>query len=126
MMPRLPLAISSVILTAGGVMHAMAFNRTASAVAESNLPTFFANSLRALWLIDSATLITLAVVFGSIAARPSRATRGVVMLLAIIPGATAFFLYVFIGNFIPAHMLLAAAVAAFVGGLRLQHAPAER
>ena len=107
-------------------MHAMAFNRTASAVAASNLPIFFANSLRALWLIDSATLITLAVVFGSIAARPSRATRGVVMLLAIIPGATAFFLYVFIGNFIPAHMLLAAAVAAFAGGLRLQHTPAER
>lgn len=44
------------------------------------------------------------------------------MLLAIIPGATAFFLYVFIGNFIPAHMLLASAVAAFVGGLGLSSA----
>jgi len=69
--PRLLLALSAVILIAGWLMHARAFGKTLSALAASNLGAFYANSLKALWLIDSATLITLAVVFALIAARPT-------------------------------------------------------
>ncbi len=115
--PRVLLALSAVILIAGGLMHARAFDKTLSALAASNLDAFYANSLNALWLIDSATLMTLAVVFGLVAARPHLTSRPVVILLAIVPGATVFFLYKFIGNFVPAHMLLASAIAAVVGGI---------
>jgi hypothetical protein len=43
----------------------------------------------------------------------------VIALLALIPAGTAFLIYFFVGSFLPAHLLLAAAVAAFVAGLRL-------
>lgn len=104
-------------MAAGGLMHARAFDKTVAALADSNLATFYANSLKALWLIDSATLLTLALVFGLIAARPSLASRPVIIVLAMVPAATSFFLYKFIGSFVPAHVLMAAAIAAVAGGL---------
>jgi formate/nitrite transporter FocA (FNT family) len=39
------------------------------------------------------------------------------MLLSMIPTATAVLIYTFVGNFIGGHIMLAAAVAAFAGGL---------
>ena len=116
-LPRLLLSLSALVLAAGGMMHARAFPKTLAAVAASDLEPFYRGSLKALWLIDSATLLTLAVVFAAVAARTKLVSRPVILLLAIIPAATAFFLYKFIGNFLPAHMLLGAAVAAVVAGL---------
>ena len=98
-------------------MHATAFERAMSAVAASNLGLFYAQSFKALWLIDSATLLILAIIFGFGAARPWAVPRAVIILLACIPGITAFFQYFFIGTFVPAHMLLFAALAAFFGAL---------
>ena len=116
-LPRLLLSLSALVLAAGGMMHARAFPKTLAAVAASDLEPFYRGSLKALWLIDSATLLTLALVFAAVAARPRLVSRPVILLLAIIPAATAFFLYKFIGNFLPAHMLLGAAVGAAVAGL---------
>jgi uncharacterized membrane protein YwaF len=111
-LPRLLLILSALTLAAGGLMHARAFGKTLAAIAASDLEQFYANSLKALWLIDSATLLTLAALFAAIAARPRLGSGPVIVLLAIIPAATAFFLYKFIGNFVPAHMLVGSAVAA--------------
>lgn len=83
-------------------------------------------SAKALWLIDSATLITLAIVLALVAARPHLASRPVIILLALVPAATAFFLYKFIGNFVPAHMLLASAVATVFGGVGFGSAPSTK
>lgn len=121
--PRLLLALSALIMAAGGLLHARAFDKTVAAVANSNLAIFYANSLKALWLIDSATLLTLALVFGLIAIRPSLATRPVIIVLAIVPAATSFFLYKFIGSFVPAHMLMCAAIAALAGGMFWRRGP---
>ena len=118
---RILLSVSAAILALGGLMHARAYGRTVEAVASSNLPVFYAESLRALWLIDSATLIILALVFALIAARPMMAAGVVVVLLSLIPAATAAMLYCFIGMFLPAHMLLASAsMAALAGASRRQ------
>jgi hypothetical protein len=114
---RLLLGLSGLILAAGGLMHARAFGRTLTALAASDLAPFYAASLRALWLADAATLITLALVFGAVAVRPSLIAGPVVVLLAAVPAATAFFLYRYIGAFVPAHMLLVAAAAAALAGL---------
>lgn len=116
-LPRFLLVISAAILLFGGAVHARAFKNTVAAVAASNLPAFYANALKALWLIDSATLVTLGIVFGLIAARPVMTSGSVVSLLALIPAATAVLLYYFIGVFVPAHLLLAAAALAFFAGL---------
>jgi hypothetical protein len=120
--PRLLLAVSAALLLVGGMVHALAFKKAVSAVAASNLPTFYANALQGLWLIDSATLVTLAIVFGVIVAWPHMASGAVVALLALIPAATAALLYYFIGAFVPAHLLLGAAVLAFSAGLLLAYA----
>jgi len=115
LLPRALLALSAVILLAGAVLHTRAFPQTASAASASDLAPFYAGSLQALWLIDSAVLLAVAAILGLVAVRPRAASRPVLVLLSIIPGATAFFLYRFLGNFVPAHLLLAAALAALIG-----------
>ena len=112
---RLLLGSSAAILVLGAFMHSTAFGRVQAAVATSNLEPFFGASLKALWLIDSVTLVALAIIFGLAAARPGAVSRAVLFILACIPGATALFLYRFLGPFIPAHMLLVSAVAAIFG-----------
>ena len=115
--PRFLLAFSSLLMTIGGASHAAAFNRTLAAVATSDLAPFFGGSLKLLWLADSATMFILAALFGLIAARPITATRPVVLLLALIPAATAVLVYLFLGNFFAGHILLATAAAALFAGL---------
>ncbi len=117
-LPRWLLAIAAALLLLNAVMHTSVFPRARAAVAASNLTTFFGQSLQALWLIESITLLILAVVFGLVAARPAMASGAVVVLLALVTAGTAGMLYRFIGGgFLPAHLLLLAAALAFVAGL---------
>ena len=116
-LPRLLLLVSAVILLFDGAVHTRAFNGALAAVANSNLPAFYGNALKALWLIDSVTLVTLGIVFGLIAFRPTLTSGVIISLLALIPAVSAVLLYNFIGAFVPAHLLLTAAVLAFMAGL---------
>jgi ABC-type methionine transport system permease subunit len=47
------------------------------------------------------------------------ATRPFVVLVALIPAATAILLYTFLGNFLAGHLLLTIAALAFLAGLQL-------
>jgi hypothetical protein len=114
---RFLLAASAGMLALGGLMHARAYGKAAAAVASSSLPVFYGNSLKALWLTDSATLLVLSALLGLLAARPAMASGAVIALLALIPGATAGFLYMFMGTFLPAHILLAAAMMTMGAGV---------
>jgi hypothetical protein len=87
-----------------------------AAVAKSDLIPFAAKSLRILWLEDSVVLLVLAIAFAFIAAWPSAATKWVIVLIALIPAATAVLVYYFAGSFIAGHILLAAATLAILGG----------
>lgn len=124
-LPRVLLATSGALLLFGGVVHTLAFKKAVAAVTQSNLPDFFGKALKGLWLIDSATLITLAIVFGLIAARPMVASRSIVVLLALIPAATAGLLYYFIGSLRAAHLLVTAAALGFAGGMLLPKVRSE-
>src|SRR5437763_4745299 len=86
---------ASLLSATGGAMHAAAFRRTLVAIAASNLPQFFGNSLKALWLADSATLFILGAIFSLLAARPTLASRSTVVMIALIPASTASFIYAF-------------------------------
>ena len=119
---RLLLAGSWLTLALGRQLHAAAFKNAAAVLAAANLPPFYAGSCQALWLADSATLLTLALTFGFIALRPGAASRAVVLLLALIPAATAGLIYHFVGSFFAAHLLMTAALAAFTAGLLLPNA----
>jgi hypothetical protein len=122
--PRLLLGFSSLILALGAFVHAAAFGKALAAIGRSDLAPFFGTCLKALWLADSTTCLILAATFALIAARPAVATRPLVLLLALIPTATAVLIYTFLGGFFAGHFLLVPAVAAFVAGLRLPGAPA--
>lgn len=111
---RILLALSSLILLAGGAIHALAYRRFDAALATVSLPPFYANSSRGLWLIDSATQIILSIAFASIAIRPESASPIVVALIGLIPAATAALIYWFLGAFAAAHLLAAAAVSSFL------------
>ncbi len=117
--PRLLLAFSALLLVVGGIAHAAAFHGASAAIGASNLGRFFGNSSKALWLSDSSNMFILAAIFSLIAARPSSAASPVVLLLALIPVATAVLIYVFLGAFFAGHLLLAAGATAFFAGLRL-------
>lgn len=115
---RLMLAMAAAILALGGVMHSVAFCAKARRVIQgSNLSAFFASEMQVLWLADSTTLISLALLCGYIAARPRCATKPIILLLSIIPGATTVLLYRFVGLFFAAHMLLAATLMIIAAGL---------
>lgn len=81
-LPRFLLAFAALLLAVGAIMHALAFREIVLAIADSNLVPFAANSLKLLWLGDSTTLLLLAAVFAFIAARPSAATRWIVVILS--------------------------------------------
>jgi hypothetical protein len=116
---RILLAVSGIVLLAGALIHAAAYKKMTAAVGASNLPAFYAQCLKGLWLIDAATLFLIAVMFASIAARPPLASRPIIILIALIPAATAAFLYGFLGNFPAAHMLMGAAIIAIAGAALL-------
>ena len=118
MLPRILLAFTAVALLFGGVVHANAFNKAVTALSAVSLPAFYANSFKALWLIDSVTLISLAVLFAVIAVWPSLVTRWIVILLAIIPAGTAALIYNFVGSFFPAHLLAVCTVLTIIAGLQ--------
>jgi hypothetical protein len=118
-LPRLLLGTSAALLFFGGAVHALAFKKAVAALEASNLPAFYANASKGLWLIDSASLVILGIVFALLAGRPGVTSGIVVALVALIPAATSALLYYFIGAFMPAHLLLAAAALAFTAGLLL-------
>ena len=122
--PRLLLAASAAIFALGSVMHTAAYIAKASAsINAANVSPFLGAELKVLWLADSTTMLALALLFGFIAARPTSAARVVVVLLALIPTATATLLYLFLGPFFPSHLLMAASVMAVIGGLLMSKRP---
>lgn len=125
MISKILLVMAALVLAVGGVMHARAFAGTDAAVAASNLPAFYGNSLKALWLADSAILLILAALYGVVAVRPALASRTVVVLTALIPAATAACLYVFLGKFFAAHMLMGAGVMVVVAATLLPRSVAR-
>ena len=116
---RLLLTLAAAIFLLGALMHAIAFTKASSLLGASTLKTFFSGELRALWLADSTTLLGLALVFALIAARPTWASRPLILASSWIPAATTALLYVFLGPFYAAHMLLAATLMVIVSGLLL-------
>lgn len=106
---RLLLALAASLYGLGALAHAKAFFVTArSALETTSLKTFFISELKVLWLADSTTLAGLALIMAYIAIRPRSADRQAIFLIALIPAGTTALLYVFLGPFYAAHLLLCA------------------
>ena len=115
--PKFLFAFASAVLALGGIAHAAVFGKALAALANADIRPAYAGAFKALWLADSTTCITVAAIFAYIALRPSVAAGRLAMMLAFVPAFTAIFIYVFLGNFYAGHMMLAAAMAAFLAGL---------
>ena len=113
---RICYAVAAVILLLDAFLHTYAFVVKAGALIDSSaLPHAVNPALKALWLCDSSTLTVVAVALLVLAARPHAASRTIAVLLALIPAATAALIYFFLGNFFPAHTLVAAVVLSLIG-----------
>ena len=114
---RVAFALAGVVLVVGAVSHASAYPRVARAVeGAAGLAPFFGQSLKLLWLGDFTTLLAVGVACLALAARPGRAGPGLLALLVFIPAATGAWLYAFLGNFLPAHLMAAASALLLAGG----------
>jgi hypothetical protein len=117
-LPRILLVLAAFLLAGGGAVHALAFRKALPVIAGSNLPAFYANACKALWLSDATTLIAAGLFYLIVAARPSIASGTAVALVALVPASTAVLIYAFVGNFLPGHILIAASVLAVIAALR--------
>ena len=115
---RVLLAGASIIFGVGGFLHTGAFFSKAAAVIDSSgVKVFFDHELKVLWLADSTTLISLALICGYLAFRPHAVTRTVLILLALVPASTTALLYGFLGSFYAAHLLMIGTAMVFGAGL---------
>src|SRR5260370_9083046 len=90
--PRFLLIFAAVLSIAGAALHAAAFSKALPIIAASGLPSFYTSSFKGLWLADSATLTVLSAICTMITARLQIATRGLVILLALLPLPTPMLL----------------------------------
>lgn len=108
---------AALVLAVGAIMHAFAFQKIQDALFVSNLSPFAAESLKVLWLADSATCLLVAAFFGGLAVNAASANHFAALLVALIPASTAVLIYTFLGSVIGAHLLLAASLCAITGTL---------
>src|SRR5271167_1568423 len=108
---------SAFCLLAGGIAHSMACAKAASIAAQAHLRVPYAAMFEGLWINASTTSFAMAIVFTFVAAFPSVAARPLVILLALLPFASAGAIYATMGNFLPGHVLLAAGIAALAAGI---------
>jgi hypothetical protein len=112
---RILFILAALLLAGGGVVHAAAFRGALPAFAASRLLPFYANASKALWLSDATTLIAVGLFCLYLAVRPEAASRAAILLVALIPLATAILIYGFIGSFLPGHILIAASLLVAAG-----------
>ena len=112
---RTLLVLAALLLAGGGIVHALAFRKALIVIAGSNLPAFYANACKGLWLSDATTLIAVGLFCLYLAVRPEAASRAAILLVALIPLATAILIYGFIGSFLPGHILIAASLLVAAG-----------
>jgi hypothetical protein len=117
LLSRILLGFSAILLAVGAHFHTSAFGKTATAVADSNLPAFLGNGLKVLWLQDSVITNLLAIIFATVVVKPAAAPKWIIVVLALVPIVTAGLVYHFIGNFFGGHIFLTAGIAAILGAL---------
>ena len=117
------LVLSAAILATGGSIHGLAYPKASTVAGHSTLPPFFQGALKGLWLSDSLSSLTIALTLACIAANPRLAATPLVLLLALMPLATAVVLFLTMGNFFAGYLMLIAAAAALLGAVMRPSTP---
>ena len=114
---RILIGQSAAVLLAAGAIHAAAFPAAAPIIDQATLPSSLRQAYKALWLVDSTNLTTLALLYAFVAFRPSAMSREAVLLSALAPLAGAILLYSYMGNFFAGHLMLVSWALATVGAM---------
>lgn len=115
---RMLLFAAATILAVGGALHALSFFTKAQTIIDrAQVSPFFAAELKVLWLADSATLLSVAIVFAFVASISRNVSGAFILAVGPVPGATTILLYIYLGTFFAAHMLAAATVLIIAASL---------
>ena len=110
--PRMLLALSSLLHVSAAIAHASAFPRAAAVLAGAHVAPVYAGMFKSLFLSDSTTLTIIAAVVAFLAARPATATRTLVVLVALVSAATGAMVFIFMGGFFAGYWMVAASLTA--------------
>lgn len=114
---RILLGAAAFVLISSALLHASAYGQVNAGVAASALTPLLGNAYRALWMADSTTTAIVGALAGLLALRPTLATPSVVIVLALVPAATAVCIYHFLGAFPPGHLMAIATLLMVVAAL---------
>lgn len=117
MIPRLALAAAALLMLLVAVLHSLGTVPLAADLEAAELRPFIVGAFRAVWLGFSLTSVALAVVFAVVAIRLQPNITWLVIVLAAIPLGSAVLIYVFVGSFFGAHLLLGSGALAVIGSL---------
>jgi hypothetical protein len=111
------LIAAALIFGAGSALHAAVFlAKTSDAIGAANLSLMLRAELKTLWLADSTTLMSMAVISAVLAVGSRPASPSLTMLLALVPASTALLLYAYVGSFFAAHLLVIGALLMIAAG----------
>lgn len=123
---RILLTLSAVILMIGGFVHGASFPQAQVALAGSGLSAHLVAAFKMLWLADSTTLVSVALIFIYVSLRPNAVPRAFVLGVSLIPAATTTLLFVFLGAVSAAVMLTVSTTAALCGAFLLSETAAAK
>jgi len=105
----------SIILFCTALLHASGYSGVANAIAATGAKPFLVSAVKGLWLMFSAHLIILSLVF--VVASRSSGGKWVVLVCALMPVFDALLLLRFVGIFPGSILIAAAAILFLIGGL---------
>jgi hypothetical protein len=105
-------------LIAGGTFHTWMYSKKAAAMIDaSNLSALNAAVFKGLWLSNGAVTTLIGLAYLTLAWQPRLGTKTLLAFLAALPLACAATIYMTVGSFPPAHLLLISGLLALCAAL---------
>jgi hypothetical protein len=108
---------ASVILFATALLHGWGYPKVSAEIAGSNARPLLVSAFKALWLVYSAHLIVLSLIF--VAASRTPGGKRIVLIGLLIPALEVVLLFHFLGLFVGTIAVALAGVLLLAGGLML-------
>jgi hypothetical protein len=94
------LGLAAALLLATAAFHATGLSVVAGMLDQTNMAPAWTGGLKGLWLIFSVHLTLVAIILTAGAVRPAAMSRGVMVLLGLIPAIDAVALFRLVGIFV--------------------------
>ncbi|HXS26363.1 MAG TPA: hypothetical protein VN730_01725 [Steroidobacteraceae bacterium] len=111
---RVLLSLAALLMLAGGGAHVLALRKASAVLEASSLSGRYAAIFQGLWLSVGAMTVVLGLSYLILAWSPRLGTRTTLAALGTLPLTGAIAIYATVGNFAPAHLLLAAAAMVLI------------